>query len=49
MVRKERRKMTGYCVVEVESMIEGDSDQQGEIRPKGQERSELRGVPWRSV
>lgn len=49
VVRKERRTTTGYCVMEVESMIEGDSDPQGEIRPKGQERSGLRGVPWRSV
>lgn len=49
MVRKERRKTTGYCVMEVESMIEGDSDQQGEILPKDQERSGLRGIPWRSV
>lgn len=49
VVRKERRKMTGYCVMEVESMIGGDSDHQGEILPKGQERSGLRGVPWRSV
>lgn len=38
MVRKGKKKMTGYCVMEAESMIEGDGDQQGEILPRGQGR-----------